>query len=51
MSLSFETCTNCWRRGLTTVFSSSRAEVLATDTCTVISGMAMSGSNDTGKVE
>jgi hypothetical protein len=32
------------------VFSSSRAEVLAADTCIVISGMAISGSNDIGKV-
>ena len=50
MSSSFDTWMSCWRRGFTTVFSSSRAEVFSAVTCTVISGMAMSGSNETGNV-
>ena len=33
------------------VFSSSRAEVFGAVTCTVISGMAMSGSRETGRVK
>ncbi len=33
------------------VFSSSRAEVFGVETCTVISGMAMSGSRETGRVK
>ena len=50
ISLSFPTCISCLRMGFTTVFSSSRAEVLSPGTCTVISGIAISGSNDTGNV-
>ena len=51
MSFSFATWMSCWRSGFTTVFSSSRAEVFCADTCTVISGMAISGSKDTGRVK
>ena len=50
-SFSLATCISCWRKGFTTVFSSSRAEVFCADTCTVISGMAMSGNRDTGNVK
>ena len=51
MSFSFATWMSCCRRGFTTVFSNSRAEVFCADTCTVISGMAISGSRDTGRVK
>ena len=51
ISRSPATCSNCRRTGATTVFSSSRADEFSPDTCTVICGMAMSGSNDTGSVK
>ena len=53
LSMSFRpaTCISCWRMGFTKVFSSSRADVFWPETCTVISGMAMSGNNDTGMVK
>ena len=51
MSRKLATCINCWRMVFTTVFSNSRAEVFWPDTCTVISGIAISGSNDTGMVK
>ena len=51
MSSSFATWMSCWRKGLTTVFSSSRAEVFSAVTFTEISGMAMSGNSETGNVK
>ena len=47
-SFSPATCSNCLRTGATTVFSNSLAEAFSPVTCTVICGMAMSGSMDTG---
>ena len=40
------TCINCLLTVLTTVFSSSRAEKSLAETCTDISGIAMSGNNE-----
>ena len=53
LSISFRRATwiSCWRNGFTTVFSNSRAEVFCAEICTVISGMAISGSRDTGNVK
>ena len=44
------TCTNCERNGAIIVSFNSRADLPADDTCTVICGMAMSGTNDTGSI-
>ena len=51
ISRSPATCSSWRRTGATTVFSSSRAEEFSPLTCTVICGMAMSGSRDTGSVK
>ena len=48
ISLSPDTCMSCLLSGATIVFSSSRADEFSPLTCTVICGMSMSGSSDTG---
>ena len=50
ISLSPSVCISWRRSGATAVFSSSRADMFSPATCTVICGMAMSGSSDTGSV-
>ena len=51
MSRKPATCISCCRMVFTTVFSNSRAERFAPVTCTVISGIAMSGKSETGSVK